>query len=220
MDDQRRTSSKTVAGKAAATKDTAKSRRTRARILDAAMRLFAERGYHAVTNADIADAADLTRGAMLYHFPTREALAAAAVSHIQSARTALFTRAVQERPDGVEQADHAIDAYWALLHELPFTAFRSLEAAARSDPGLDALLKPALEEWDRAELGVIANAVQAGSTPRLQAGRDLARFALEGLARAKLTYDGDDRTAHFLAIVKRAVHMLNRRGHVADLWED
>jgi AcrR family transcriptional regulator len=201
-------------------KSTPKSQRTRTRILDAAMRLFAERGYHAVTNADIADAADLTRGAMLYHFATREELAAAAVAHIQAARTAMFLQAVQERPGGVDAADHAIDAYWNLLHELPSAAFRALEAGARSDPGLDALLKPAAEEWDRAELGVIANAVQAGSTPRLQASRDLARFALEGLARAKLTYDDADRTAHFLAVVKRAVHMLNRRGHVTDLWED
>ena len=33
---------------------TPKSQRTRARILDAAMRLFAEMGYHAATNAVIA----------------------------------------------------------------------------------------------------------------------------------------------------------------------
>ena len=39
---------------------TPKSQRTRARILDAAMRLFAEIGYHAATNALIADAAKLT----------------------------------------------------------------------------------------------------------------------------------------------------------------
>ena len=60
-------------------KDTPKSRRTRARILAAATRLFAEIGYHAATNAMIADAAGLTRGAMLYHFPSREDLVGAAI---------------------------------------------------------------------------------------------------------------------------------------------
>ena len=55
-------------------KDTPKSRRTRVRILDAAMRLFAQIGYHAASNGGIAEASDLTRGAMLYHFPTREDL--------------------------------------------------------------------------------------------------------------------------------------------------
>ena len=67
-------------------KDTPKSLRTRARILDCAMRLFAQIGYAAATNARIAEEAKLTRGAMLYHFPTREALVDAAVNHIQAAR--------------------------------------------------------------------------------------------------------------------------------------
>src|SRR5690242_15427769 len=64
-------------------RDTPKSRRTRSRILDAAMRLLAEVGYNAATNGRIADEAKLTRGAMLYHFPTREALIEAAVDYIQ-----------------------------------------------------------------------------------------------------------------------------------------
>ena len=70
-------------------KETPKSRRTRARILDAAMRLFADIGYHAATNAMIAEAANLTRGAMLYHFSSREELVEAAVAHIEVERTRL-----------------------------------------------------------------------------------------------------------------------------------
>ena len=57
------------------------------------MRLFAEAGYHAATNAMIADAAHLTRGAMLYHFPTRDDLVAAGIEHIQVERLALFDAA-------------------------------------------------------------------------------------------------------------------------------
>lgn len=199
---------------------TPKSARTRLRILDAAMTLFAERGYDAVSNADIAEVAQLTRGAMLYHFPTREALAEAVVSHIQAARIALF-ETVGGRPDHGDTADHAIDTYWALLHETPFKAFHALEAAARSDEGLRDLLAPAIEAFDRAQMGVITpGLVQAGSTPRLQASRDLARFALEGLAQARLTYDGEARTERLIAVIKRATHMLNRRGAAEDIWED
>ena len=71
-------------------KDTPKSRRTRARILAAATRLFAEIGYHAAANALIAEAAGITRGAMLYHFPSREDLLEAVVEHLQAERLALF----------------------------------------------------------------------------------------------------------------------------------
>src|SRR5437762_7017004 len=104
-------------------KATAKSRRTRVRILDAAMRLFAEIGYHAATNAVIAEAAGLTRGAMLYHFASREALVEGAVEHIQSARQAGFDAVALEPPeDGADATAQAIAAYWRLLAELPFVA--------------------------------------------------------------------------------------------------
>ena len=46
---------------------------------------------------------------------------------------------------------------------------------------------------------------QAGQGPRFQASRDLARFLLEGLARANLTYERDGRVANLIAVVDRAV---------------
>jgi len=117
-------------------KATPKSLRTRARILDAAMRLFAEIGYHAATNAVIAEASNLTRGAMLYHFATREELVTAAIQHIELARARLFEEAAQASAGHGhgDASGEAIDAYWALLHEQPFVAFAELEAAARTDP--------------------------------------------------------------------------------------
>jgi AcrR family transcriptional regulator len=204
-------------------KATPKSLRTRARILDAAMKLFAEIGYHAATNAEIADAAKLTRGAMLYHFPTREELVEAAISHIELERARLFERAASSTPaPGMDAAEHAIDAYWALLHETPFVAFAELEAAARTDPMLRERLADAQSAFDHAQVGGdrFGALVVAGAEPRFQASRDLARFLLEGLARGSMTYDVDARRDRLLAIVKRAVRMLNRKGDLTDLWTD
>jgi AcrR family transcriptional regulator len=204
-------------------KATPKSLRTRARILEAAMSLFAEVGYHAATNAVIADAAKLTRGAMLYHFATREELVEAAIAHIELERARLFERAVSTPPaTGVDAAEHAVDVYWALLHEIPFVAFAELEAAARTEPMLRERLAEAQSAFDHAQVGGgrIGALVQAGADPRFQASRDLGRFLLEGLARGSMTYDVDARQQRLLAIVKRAVRMLNRKGDVQDLWDE
>jgi AcrR family transcriptional regulator len=202
-------------------KDTPKSLKTRARILDRAMRLIAEIGYHAATNAAIADAAGLTRGAMLYHFPTREALVEAAVAHIHAERTALFEAAAKAQPQGADAADHAIDSYWELLHSVPFIAFAEMEQAARTDPSVRELIAPAQAEFDRAQAGDdFIKMLHAGAGPRFQASRDLARFMLEGLAHATLTYDDQRRTQRLLKVIKRATHMLNRKGGVQDLWQD
>jgi len=203
-------------------KETPKSLRTRARILDAAMTLFAQVGYHAATNGLIADAAKLTRGAMLYHFATREELVAAAVAYIDLERARLFEQAAATPPAaGVDAAEHAIDAYWGLLHKTPFVAFAELEAAARSDPMLRERLANAQNAFDRAQVGDRFLALaQAGSDPRFQTSRDLGRFLLEGLARGALTYDEEARRDRLLAVVKRAVRMLNRKGDLHDLWPD
>ena len=203
-------------------KETPKSRRTRARILDAAMRLFAEVGYHAATNALIAEAANLTRGAMLYHFSSREELVEAAVSHIEVERARLFEQAASAPAGpGVDAAEHAIDAYWSLLHETPFVAFAELEAAARTDPMLRARLANAQSAFDRNQVGERFLALtQAGSDPRFQTSRDLGRFLLEGLARGAMTYDEIARRERLIAVVKRAVRALNRKGEAQDLWVD
>lgn len=203
-------------------KETPKSRRTRARILDAAMRLFAEVGYHAATNAMIADAANLTRGAMLYHFASREELVEAAVTHIEVERARLFEAAASSPvAPGVDAAEQAIDAYWALLHEIPFTAFAELEAAARTDPMLRSRLANAQSAFDHNQVGDRFLALaQAGGDPRFQTSRDLGRFLLEGLARGAMTFDEQARKERLLTVVKRAVRVLNRKGDVQELWPD
>jgi len=202
-------------------KGTPKSLRTRARILDAAMKLFAEVGYHAATNAMIAEAAGLTRGAMLYHFASREELVEAAVQHIERARARLFEEAARaSAAPGGDASEAAIDAYWALLHETAFVAFGELEAAARTDPMLRARLAAAQAAFDRAQVGDRFGALaQAGADPRFQTSRDLGRFLLEGLARGAMTYDVSPRRERLLAVVKRAVRMLNRKGDVHGLWD-
>jgi AcrR family transcriptional regulator len=201
--------------------NTPKSRRTRARILDRALDLFASEGYAAATNARIAEAANLTRGAMLYHFPDRESLLEAAVEHIQTIRTRLFEEAGANAPHGDARTDHAIDVYWSLLSHPAFVAFSELEAAARTDAMVAARVAAAQDAFDRAQGGPAMFAlVQGASGARFQTSRDLARFMLEGLARARLTYDSDERTERLLAVVKRAARMLNRRVSGADLWPE
>ena len=48
--------------------------RTRARVLDAALALFTERGYAGTSMRDLADRLGMTKAALYYHFASKEAL--------------------------------------------------------------------------------------------------------------------------------------------------
>ena len=207
--------------KDSAARDTPKSRRTRVQILETAMRLFAELGYDRAGNAAIAEACGLTRGAMLYHFPTREDLVGAAAWHIHQARETAFEAEARKLKPGQDALDGAIDAYWRLLSSEPFSAFLALERAARQDDDVARAIQPAQKAFDEGAMGrATPGFILAGNDARFQASRDLARFALDGLHRAALTYDQDTRIENVLTVIKRAVHMLNRKGDVTDLWSE
>ena len=65
-----------------ATKRDDQRRETRGRIVDAAVRSFVENGYAATTALGVQRDAGVSRGALLHHFPTSEALSAAAVARL------------------------------------------------------------------------------------------------------------------------------------------
>lgn len=50
------------------------SEQTRQRIIDAAIQLFARKGFHHTSIADLASAANLTKGALYHHFENKKAL--------------------------------------------------------------------------------------------------------------------------------------------------
>lgn len=73
-----------------------KKRQTRELIAENAKRLFAERGFDAVTVAEVAGAADVSQGTVFNYFPTKEDL----VFSSMEAFEARLVDGVRERPPG------------------------------------------------------------------------------------------------------------------------
>lgn len=71
------------------------SAETRSAIFDAARRLFAERGYGAVTNKDVATAAGITPGALYHYVESKRDLYAAVHADVQARVYGRFTEAVE-----------------------------------------------------------------------------------------------------------------------------
>src|SRR5215207_4255607 len=78
-----------------------KKRAVRAGIATTARRLFAERGFDAVTVADVAAAADVSEKTVFNHFPTKEDLAFAG----REEGIAQLVKAIAERSPGTPVLD-------------------------------------------------------------------------------------------------------------------
>src|SRR3954462_15471298 len=85
-----------------------KKRVARQAIAATARRLFAERGFDAVTVAEIAAAADVSEKTVFNHFPTKEDLAFAG----REEGIAQFVAAIAERPPG----ESVLDVFRAMTH--------------------------------------------------------------------------------------------------------
>lgn len=133
---------------------------TRTAVVDAAVALFAQKGAQGATLQDVAVAAGLSKGAVTYHFTTKDALVDAALARCAE----LLVEAViaaESDPDaapGFLRLRRVLDAVWR-----PFALGRDearvladLAALARHDPRL----APALSGGCGALEGVLARALQ------------------------------------------------------------
>ncbi|MGV9932715.1 TetR/AcrR family transcriptional regulator [Streptomyces olivaceoviridis] len=94
-------------------------RRSRERLLQAAVELVGEHGYEATTLGDIADRAGSARGLVSYYFPGKRQLVQSAVHRLMH-RT--LEEALEREPrteDGRERLARAIDAILGLARDRP-----------------------------------------------------------------------------------------------------
>lgn len=147
---------------------------TRRQILRAASRQFARRAYHDVGLDDILADAELTKGAMYFHFRSKHALAVAIIER----QTAAGTLAVDELLSrGLSGLETLIDfSYLIAVGDIMSDGVRAglnlLESVGRSD----GLQKRLLEEWTKALAGVVEQAIVEGDIGRECDPSDVGRL--------------------------------------------
>lgn len=154
-----------------------KSEISSAHIVQAAMRVLARQGYARTSLMDIAKEAGMSKGAVHYHFPTKEALMGVV---LQSACEAVTKRTL----DAWQEGDHPLEALRASLHELwDVRATRTDEATVVADLLAQSLhdekLRPPLAEYYR----FAVNQVREHLTQQLAEGGMQTRIPPETMAR-------------------------------------
>jgi AcrR family transcriptional regulator len=190
-----------------------KSAATRNLIIEAAIKCFVELGYARTTTTAIAEKAGLSRGAMLHHFPSKIDIVRAAVEYLHAKRLKAFRRAVQRSTSDGDRVRANLDAYWRHVRHPLFVAFFELVVAARTDPELADILRPAQEafeeEWHRTAREVFTEWQTEDST--FDVALDLTRYVLEGMAISFLVHKEDERDRRVLAYLEDKLRELRDR---------
>jgi AcrR family transcriptional regulator len=82
---------------------------TRNRILDAALDVFAFKGYHATRMDEIVDKSKTSKGAIYFHFPNKERLFLALVDQFANLLERRVTEAIRTERAGMERVRSAIE---------------------------------------------------------------------------------------------------------------
>ena len=192
-----------------------KSALMRQQILEAAIRCFVKLGYARTTTTEIAQEAGVSRGAMVHHFSNKERLIKAAVEHLHDRRVASFRDAIANIDPKSDRQTEGIERYWDLLSDPTFVAFHELTFAARTDPTLEAIVGPAVREF---EAEWYEQAKQSfpewADTGRLfDLAMDLTQFLMEGMAIHSMM---DDNSARYQRLRRYLVNRLKEILAAAD----
>lgn len=94
-----------------------KSETSRQQVLDAALRVFAERGAGNATVQDVADAAGMSKGAVHYHFESKDDLIGQVLQHACKRITERVHAVFQQPGLPLERVRRAIAEMWAVRAE-------------------------------------------------------------------------------------------------------
>lgn len=187
----------------------ARSRATRAKILDAAIRCLVDRGYAGTSTTEIGARAGVSQGALFKHFGSKLDLLGAAVERLFQAMVADYQRqlaALATRAPG-DRVGAAIRLLRETFAEPRLQAAYELYVAARTDSALRAVIEPPLRAH-RENLRAVARALfpsEALRHPQFDAVVDVVLDTMQGAALGAVVLPDADREAPALDALERWV---------------
>jgi AcrR family transcriptional regulator len=126
-----------------------KSSEMRETILEATLDCLADHGYANTTNSLVCKQADISRGAMLHHYHTRQDLIVATIEYAFYKHLSNFSKLVARLADSERQdRNSAIAIDWHLCQTREYKAYQELQVASRTNPELRKVFNPRARHHD------------------------------------------------------------------------
>jgi AcrR family transcriptional regulator len=165
---------------------------TRARLVQAAIQVLSELGYAGFSTMRVAKAAGVSRGALQYHFESRESLLSAARLRLAEAMSEKLAISVLNSMPLPERVDAIVDNYWEVIGSTGYIAALEIRLYERFNRSLHELMAGTFEQISRTRDQSWIRIFSDSPLPT----EDLIllrRFMLDGLRGAALRQlEGDD----------------------------
>ena len=169
----------------------------RQRLIDAAIECLAKFGYAATTTQLVIETAQVSRGAMVHHFPAKVDLMLAVAQHAAGKQNRHVGRRVAGVEAGMERYLALTAATWEVMSRPPAQALLEIIMGSRSDPVLAERLPPVVEALESEQRrGVVEMAAELGiqDARTVETMVRLHLAAMRGIA-VDLQWSGDRQAA-------------------------
>jgi AcrR family transcriptional regulator len=171
---------------------------TRRALLDAVVESLIQVGFARTTTLEVQRRADVSRGALLHHFPSKAELLVAAVDHLAEMRARELKQLAGMLPSegsGRARTDAVIGLLWQCFSGAFFQVAMELRTAARTDPELKPVLAIA-ERSLRDRIFAQARTLfgkEVAEHPGLERALDLTLQLMIGAAMSSVLHKEDAR---------------------------
>lgn len=173
--------------------------RRKEQLLDVALQVFAERGFHLTSMNDVADAAGVTKPVLYQHFSSKRSLYLELLRSVGNRLMSAIQTATEQAPMPREQVEAGLRAYFRFVADQPHAYRLMFGGGTRRD----AEFAEEASRVERAIAGAIAPLIRIEGLPaheRLLFAHGIVGLA-EGTTRHWLTHDDDIDAAEVATLV-------------------
>lgn len=186
-----------------------RSHATQQRILSVTLELLLEKGLRDTSTVDVARTAGISRGALLHHYPSRQALLQEALRHRLNAEIADTAAMAEAIKTDEMDLDGFLHEMWRRFSGSLFMITMEFLTAARTDPAIREALVPVAQDYNR-QLDEIWDRLLA-DIPGIRSQRRVALNATLCLLRGMATQSiWRDEPQVFLDMLEFWKNMLNQ----------
>jgi len=188
-----------------------KSANTRRAILEAAIQCIIDYGYARTTTSLIADYAEVSRGAMMHHFASRQAVLKATIKYLHKKRVKEYRKlmeAVQVPSEELsrDKIEQSVTETWKYVNLPSSLAYEEILMASRTDKELQEVLGPLEKDFEK---NIIDTAKRLFApwhgSEKLELVHDAALFMLTGMMLSHMKSRKAQRTKRVLQFLTDSV---------------